>query len=273
MSEQSHDPDQLFHPLRLLYDSKRDEHAVFKYLVQLNNFEAIKLVIQDPKVDVAFDYEYIFVTAAACGNLEMVNLLLADVNPSAGCIAITEAAAHGHAEVVKLLLTQWSNPAADDNIAIRLASRDGHTSVVEVLLGDPRVNPSAIKNSAIKLASMYGRTEIVKLLLADPRVRLSDDGYELMQASYNNHYETLKFLLGVTRTSLQNFRAAIKDATIKNREQLLSLWFNHYKTEGDRKLYDTFIKSRMSSGVKQVWQKHLLNVSGNCRSNYCNDPY
>ena len=50
-------------------------------------------------------------------------------------------------EVVKLLLTDKRvNPSANNNFAIRWASRNGHTKVVKLLLADERVDPSANDN-------------------------------------------------------------------------------------------------------------------------------
>ena len=46
-----------------------------------------------------------------------------------------------------------------------MASENGHTEVVKLLLADPRVDPAAGNNWAIRFASENGHTEIVKLLL------------------------------------------------------------------------------------------------------------
>jgi len=62
------------------------------------------------------------------------------------------------------------DPSAQNNSAIRTASRGGHLSVVERLLQDGRVDPSAQNNSAIELASEYGHMSVVERLLQDERV-------------------------------------------------------------------------------------------------------
>jgi ankyrin repeat protein len=49
-----------------------------------------------------------------------------------------------------------------------LASQNGHTEVVKLLLADKRVDPSSKNNFAIQFASRFGHTEIVKLL-SEPR--------------------------------------------------------------------------------------------------------
>jgi hypothetical protein len=53
------------------------------------------------------------------------------------------------------------DPSAEDNAAIRVASEEGHTEIVRLLLQDPRVDPSA---DAIKIASANGYEDIVQLL-------------------------------------------------------------------------------------------------------------
>lgn len=77
-------------------------------------------------------------------------------------------------EKVKLFLSRGAdprvNPAANDNIAIRVASTWGKTNVVKVLLEDPRVDPAAKNNDAIESARRSGRVETVRLLLTVPRV-------------------------------------------------------------------------------------------------------
>jgi ankyrin repeat protein len=55
-----------------------------------------------------------------------------------------------------------------------LASYNGHSKVVELLLKDKRVDPSDCDNDAIKWASKNGHLEIVKLLSEDKRVNPRD---------------------------------------------------------------------------------------------------
>ncbi|RKP15756.1 hypothetical protein ROZALSC1DRAFT_26088, partial [Rozella allomycis CSF55] len=61
------------------------------------------------------------------------------------------------------------DPSADNNYAIRLASKNGHTEIVKQLLTNPTVDPSAENNYAICRASKKGHADIVKLLLDDLR--------------------------------------------------------------------------------------------------------
>ena len=56
------------------------------------------------------------------------------------------------------------------SIIFKYASIVGHTEIVKMLLGDPRIDPSTNNNCAIRKASKYGHIQVVKLLLSDPRV-------------------------------------------------------------------------------------------------------
>ena len=61
------------------------------------------------------------------------------------------ASENGRSEVVKILLRDWGvDPSATDDLSLRWASVNGHAEVVKLLLGDPRVDPSSRANEAIK---------------------------------------------------------------------------------------------------------------------------
>ena len=103
---------------------------------------------------------------------------------------------NGYLNGVKLALEKGANPSDKDNEAIRFASEEGHTEIVELLLQDKRVNPSDKDNEAIRYASENGYTEIVELLLQDKRIDPSDDdNYAIKNASYNGFTEIVRLLL------------------------------------------------------------------------------
>jgi hypothetical protein len=83
----------------------------------------------------------------------------------------SRAVREGDAVTVRALLADPRvDPAANNNHAIRWASKNGRTEAVRALLADPRVDPTADINWAIREASFYGRAGAVRALLADPRV-------------------------------------------------------------------------------------------------------
>ena len=104
---------------------------------------------------------------------------------------------NSHLEVVKILIQDKRvDPGADDNYAIRHASKYGYLEIVKILIQDERVDPSADDNRAIKWASQYGHLEIVKILIQDERVDPSaDNNYAIKYASRNGYLETVKVLI------------------------------------------------------------------------------
>ena len=118
---------------------------------------------------------------------------------------IGEVSTYGLIDEVKRLLDQGEDPSDDNNWAIRLASRNGHTEIVKVLLQDERVDPSDKDNYAIRMSSNNGYTDIVKLLLQDRRVDPSGgDNYAIGLASKNGHIEIIKLLLQDERVDPSN---------------------------------------------------------------------
>ena len=104
------------------------------------------------------------------------------------------------------------DPTAEDNYAVRKASQNGHSAVVEALLaweGDGdleglKVDPTVKDNEAVLFASEYGRLEVVNALLAwkgdgDPEGLKVDptDGrnYAVREASRNGYSDVVEALL------------------------------------------------------------------------------
>jgi ankyrin repeat protein len=112
-------------------------------------FEAVKLLLQDPRTDPTDEDNYPIRVASQFGRLQVVKLLLQDprVDPAASNnYSIRFASYNGHLEVVKLLLQdQRVDPTADNNYAIKNAIRNGHRGVVDLLLKDPRIDPAIVQ--------------------------------------------------------------------------------------------------------------------------------
>ena len=153
--------------------SLHDPQAMLEEALDRNIPEAVRLLLQDSRVDPSADDNLAIWRASYYGHAEVVRLLLADprVDPSAlNNMAIRFAIQKGHAEVVRLLLADPRvNPSADYNEAIKNAIQKGHVEVVRLLLADPRANPSADYNEAIKNAIQNGHVEVVRLLMEDGR--------------------------------------------------------------------------------------------------------
>jgi hypothetical protein len=88
------------------------------------------------------------------------------------------------------------DPSANDNYAIQLAARNGHTAVVDRLLQDKRVDPSANGNYAVQFAAENDHLAVVERLLQDPRVDPSaDDNCAVAWAAGNGHVAVVDRLL------------------------------------------------------------------------------
>ena len=150
------------------------------------------------------DVNKLFMNSAKKGHVGVVKLLLKDprVDPGAdNNYAIKWASRNGHVEIVKLLLKDPRvDPSVDDNYAIKWAADNGHVELVELLLNDPRADPGVDDNTAIGYAAENGHVEIVELLLNDPRVTPDTrDNYAIERASQNGHVEVVELLLNALK--------------------------------------------------------------------------
>jgi hypothetical protein len=64
------------------------------------------------------------------------------------------------------------DPTSIDNLAVQLASQNGHLEVVRFLCCLPQVDPSDSNNRAVRLASQLGYIEVVNFLLTQTNVHL-----------------------------------------------------------------------------------------------------
>ena len=136
--------------------------------------------------------------------------------------AIRRASQYGHTSLVQLLLQDPRiHPAAMNNYAIIYASQNGHHDVAELLLQDPRVNPAAQDNDAIIFASLNGHHDVVELLLRDPRVHPgAQDSSAIICASQKGHLAIVQLLLQDPRV----------DPTAKNNDALRKAFHGQYAT-------------------------------------------
>jgi ankyrin repeat protein len=192
----------------LLLDPRVDPASDYDVAIRYASFggheNVVKLLLADPRVDPAAQNNSAIRNASSIGCVSVVKLLLADprVDPAAqNNVAIHYASSGGHESVVKLLLADSRvDPADDNNVAIRLASERGHESVVKLLLADPRVDPSAVGNYAIEKASCGGHKRVVDLLLADQRVDpVVGENLAIRLASLNGFESVGKLLLADLR--------------------------------------------------------------------------
>jgi hypothetical protein len=149
----------------------------FLNMVAWGHVGALKLMLQDPRIDPSMKNNYAISAACLHGNAEVTKLLLEDkrVDP---CVnfsnPIRTASSRGYADIVRLLLDdKRSDPSAASNEAIRWAALYGHVEVVKLLAVHPDVDPSDENNELLCFACACGHTEIVKTIMNDPRVNLN----------------------------------------------------------------------------------------------------
>ena len=166
--------------------------------------------------------------ASRKGHFNTVSQLLQKgVNPAANQnSALREASRYGQTDIVKMLLAHEKvDPSANQNAALRYAASAGYDEIVGFLLQHPKVDPSAHRNEAIRNAASQGHTDIVKLLLSDTRVDPSAQRNEaLLLAAGNGHAETVKLLLAHPKVDLAaRHNEAIQDAAFWGRSNVIEL--------------------------------------------------
>ena len=152
-----------------------------------------------------------FVEAARTGKIDIVTSFLDgfdDNNANSSFLDISPllaAAAFGHREVIKLLLSRGSNPnfGNNNNETPLLASVLGsHGDCIKTLLSHPDLNINSQRNSdkwtALHCSSAVGQLSITQMLLkAGADVNLVDDihGTPLYYAAVEGHAEVVECLL------------------------------------------------------------------------------
>lgn len=145
--------------------------------------------------------------------------------------ALRLASRNGHTEVVRLLLSAGADVHADNDYALRYASENGHVEVVRLLL-TAGADVHADNDYALRIASMNGHVGVVKLLLeAGADVHAKDDD-ALRWASENGHVEVVRMLLeaGADIHALDDY--ALRWASANGHIEVVSLlkeWSEKYK--------------------------------------------
>lgn len=110
-----------------------------------------------------------------------------------------------------ILDARFDNSIKDNYLIIWGASR-GYTSLVNVLLKDPRVNPAAQLNSAIIEAAKNGHIGVISTLLKDFRVDPTVyNWYPIKVAYINRHKILLKTLMNDPRVDINDTTPLILD--------------------------------------------------------------
>ncbi|MCF5974431.1 ankyrin repeat domain-containing protein [Xanthomonas perforans] len=160
--------------------------------------------------------------AAKAGSLRVVEQLMAFCNAEDD-EALVLAARHGHTECVKRLLKECS-PLQHDSLALYEAARRGHADVVFqlVLFSDAKAQGSR----ALIAACREGHLEVVKHLLPfSSKIQCAQHGFAA--AAENSHVDVVEFLLEAGLPDPEDtFAAGLNVAAKKGHEQLVRslLW-------------------------------------------------
>ena len=145
------------------------------------------------------------------------------------CFGIGIASRNGHTEVVKLLIDNGADVTADNNYAIRNASREGHTEIVKLLI-DAGADVTARDNYAIRYATYNGHLEIVKLLIDAGADVTAVDNQAIRYASYNGHIEVVKLLIDNGADVNAKNNEAIREASENGHIEVVDLLKKHGAT-------------------------------------------
>lgn len=134
--------------------------------------------------------------------------------------AIKIASKHGHVDIVRMLLALTGDravdPSAEHNYAIQQACKHGHEDVVRELLCNGKVDATDGGNCAIRSACINGHTEIVRMLLAldgDREVDAAIDNNDaIIVASRKGYIEIVRMLLASYRHNID--ATAMNDSAI-----------------------------------------------------------
>jgi len=158
------------------------------YAAQYNKVELVKLLLADPRVDLA-------------------------AKDDDGCMAIHMACFSGSVEVMELFLsdsrTDVNIPDREDLTPLFAACQEGHTEIVRMLLAHPAVDANIPRNTGatpLNIACEMGAYDCVRLMVDDERVLLNmadnDNASPLWFAAQGNHTHVAKLLMANTRETI-----------------------------------------------------------------------
>jgi ankyrin repeat protein len=157
-------------------DPSVDDNEALEFAALVGNTDIVSFLLKDPRITSIS--EYTLISAIKSGNPETLKVLLSDprIDISKGSISVKlfrSAVEKNKLDIVNFLLSDSRfDPSLDDDVAIKIASKNGNLDIVKLLLNDPRVDPSSDNNYLIKQAAKTGKSLIVDILLRDPRINV-----------------------------------------------------------------------------------------------------
>lgn len=109
-------------------------------------------------------------------------------------LALRLASKNGHISVVKFLIEKGALINSEDDESLRLAASNGHFEVVNLLISNG-ANIHAKHDQALRFAAANGHLEMVQLLLSNGADKTTLDNEAARLAAKNGHLEILKMLV------------------------------------------------------------------------------
>ncbi|AKI79733.1 putative ankyrin repeat protein [Acanthamoeba polyphaga mimivirus] len=179
-----------FFELIVLVDVEVD---IIEYIVETNSVDIMRYImwlknnshdIFDKLIVTINSLDSQLVNSCKIGNLSMIKYLIdldADIKADNDS-AVRLASKKGYLEIVKYLVSQGANIRSDNDYAVRLASRKGHLEVVKYLVSQG-ANIRSDNDYAVKWASENGHLEVVKYLVTQGANIRSGNDYAVKWAS------------------------------------------------------------------------------------------
>ena len=209
--------------IAMLYHKLSKKIAVFgfEYIKDISTLIRV-LPLHDPLWE-NIDLETIndaFLNAAEQGDSETLLSQLDAGSPIEIILALYLSAHHGHADVVKSLITHTTvnlNYSNSENITpLILAVQQGHHEVVKIFIKDPRFIFNSSTQKLLLLAAQYGHHEVINLLCIDGRFNpsaLNELNETALSLSVQfGHCECVKSLLKDPRVYPNKENALLKAA-------------------------------------------------------------
>jgi ankyrin repeat protein len=205
------------------YTHRHDPRLDYQYGIhqafKTGNLDAIYNILKLPYADPSFYNNYVLATAIQRNSSKVLSLLLEDDRIDPGMLPfnpIITSAEYGHVETLKVLLKDGRlDPGSNNNEAIKFASMANNVQVVEELLHNQRVNPNT---GAFSLAVNNGHTQVLNILIGDPRVNPAEEhNLAIRLAARNGNYDIVNILLalksrGVDPREIINGKNALDEA-------------------------------------------------------------
>ncbi|AAV50298.1 putative ankyrin repeat protein [Acanthamoeba castellanii mimivirus] len=110
--------------------------------------------------------------------------------------AVKWASKNGHLKVVEYLVSLGADIKSDGDYAVRWASENGHIDVVKYLVSQ-NADIRADNDYAVKWASSNGHLEVVKYLVSQGANIREQNDYAIRLASQYGHLEVVKYLISL----------------------------------------------------------------------------